>query len=50
MVSGLGEAIIGLHRDNLVGPIITVGAGGVFAEVYRDISLRQPPNWLLRMK
>ena len=43
MVSGLGEAIIGLHRDNLVGPIITVGAGGVFAEVYRDISLRPTP-------
>ena len=43
MVFGLGEAIIGLHRDNLVGPIITVGAGGVLTEVYRDISLRPTP-------
>ena len=43
MVSGLGEAIIGLHRDNLVGPIITVGAGGVFTEIYQDISLRPAP-------
>ncbi|NBT42897.1 MAG: hypothetical protein EBT20_21010 [Alphaproteobacteria bacterium] len=41
--NGLGEAIIGLHRDNLVGPIITVGAGGVFTEVYQDISLRPAP-------
>ena len=43
MVSGLGEAIIGLRRDNLVGPIITVGAGGVFTEIYQDISLRPAP-------
>ena len=43
MVFGLGEAIIGFHRDNLVGPIITVGAGGVLTEVYRDISLRPTP-------
>ena len=43
MVYGLGEAIIGLHRDNLVGPMITVGAGGVFTEIYKDISIRPAP-------
>ena len=43
MVYGLGEAIVGLHRDNLVGPMITVGAGGVFTEIYKDISIRPAP-------
>ena len=27
----------------MVGPIITVGAGGAFTEVYKDISLRPAP-------
>ncbi len=27
----------------MVGPIITVGAGGVFTELYKDISLRPAP-------
>jgi len=43
MVSGLGEALIGLRQDNLVGPIITVGAGGIFAEIYQDVSHRPAP-------
>ena len=43
MVSGLGEALIGLRQDNLVGPIITVGAGGIFAEIYQDVSHRPTP-------
>ena len=40
---GLGEAIVGLSRDPLVGPIITVGVGGVFTEIYKDISVRPAP-------
>ena len=43
MVSGLGEALLGLRQDNLVGPIITVGAGGVLAEIYQDLSHRPAP-------
>ena len=43
MVSGLGEALIGLRYDNLVGPVVTVGAGGVLAEVYKDVSHRPAP-------
>jgi len=43
MERGLGEAIIGLTRDPVVGPIITVGAGGVLAEIYHDISIRPAP-------
>ena len=43
MAFGLGEALVGLRRDNLVGPVITVGAGGIFAEIYKDVSIRPAP-------
>jgi len=43
MRPGLGEAIIGLTRDPLVGPVVTVGAGGVLTEIYRDTSVRRAP-------
>lgn len=43
MRPGLGEAIIGLTRDPLVGPIVTVGAGGVLTEIYRDTATRPAP-------
>jgi len=43
MASGLGEALIGLRYDNLVGPIVTVGAGGILAEIYKDVCHRPAP-------
>ncbi len=43
MVTGLGEALVGFRRDNLVGPVVTVGAGGVMAEIYRDVAIRPAP-------
>jgi acyl-CoA synthetase (NDP forming) len=43
MVRGLAEAIIGFRRDALVGPVVVLGAGGVLAEVYRDVVLRAAP-------
>ncbi|MBJ3776461.1 acetate--CoA ligase family protein [Acuticoccus mangrovi] len=43
MVKGLGEALVGLTRDPLVGPMVTVGAGGVLAEIYRDAAVRPAP-------
>ncbi len=43
MAKGLGEAIVGYRRDPLVGPIIALGAGGVLAEIYRDVVLRLAP-------
>ena len=43
MAVGLGEALVGLRHDNLVGPVITVGAGGIFAEIYQDVSIRPAP-------
>jgi succinyl-CoA synthetase beta subunit len=43
MVTGLGEALVGFRRDNLVGPVVTVGVGGVMAEIYRDVAIRPAP-------
>jgi acyl-CoA synthetase (NDP forming) len=42
-VRGLGEALIGFRRDKLVGPIVTVAAGGVLAELYADAAVRLAP-------
>ncbi len=43
MVRGLAEAILGFRVDPLVGPVVVLGAGGVLAEVYRDVVLRTAP-------
>lgn len=43
MAKGVGEAILGYRLDPLVGPIVALGAGGVLAEVYRDVVLRLAP-------
>jgi acyl-CoA synthetase (NDP forming) len=43
MRSALGEAIVGYRLDPVVGPTVLVGAGGVLAEVYRDVAVRIAP-------
>lgn len=43
MCSGLGEALVGLSRDPLVGPVVTVAAGGIMAEIYHDSAIRPAP-------
>ncbi|MBN8875559.1 MAG: acetate--CoA ligase family protein [Rhodospirillales bacterium] len=43
MAKGIAEAILGYRRDPLVGPVVALGAGGVLAEVYRDVVLRLAP-------
>ncbi|MCR9178385.1 MAG: acetate--CoA ligase family protein [Alphaproteobacteria bacterium] len=43
MVKGLGEALIGYRVDAESGPVITVGAGGIFAELYGDVAVRLAP-------
>lgn len=43
MRRGIGELLVGLTRDPLVGPIITVAMGGVMTEIYRDASVRAAP-------
>ena len=43
MERGLVEVILGYRRDPLVGPTVTVGLGGVLAEIYKDASTRLAP-------
>lgn len=43
MIAGIGEALIGYRIDPDVGPLVLVAAGGIFAELYRDRSLRLAP-------
>jgi hypothetical protein len=43
MERGLAEVIVGFRRDPLVGPTITVGLGGVLAEIYKDAATRLAP-------
>ncbi len=43
MERGLAEVILGFRRDPLVGPTVTVGLGGVLAEIYKDASTRLAP-------
>jgi len=43
MESGVAEAIVGFRRDPALGPVIMLGAGGVFADLFRDTSLRVAP-------
>ena len=42
-LSAVGEVLVGLRRDPSVGPVITVGMGGVTTEIYKDIALRLAP-------
>jgi len=43
MVPGELEVIIGAKKDPNVGHIILFGAGGIYTELYKDISLRIAP-------
>jgi acetate---CoA ligase (ADP-forming) len=43
MVAGVAEVILGYRRDPLVGPVIALGAGGILAEIFRDLVLRMAP-------
>jgi acyl-CoA synthetase (NDP forming) len=42
-ISGGTECVIGVSHDDLFGPVIMFGLGGVFIEVFRDVSFRVPP-------
>ncbi len=37
------EMIIGMKRDIDFGPVIMFGLGGIFVEVFKDVSFRIPP-------
>lgn len=37
------ETVVGVARDELFGPVVMFGLGGVFIEVLRDVTFRVPP-------
>ena len=43
LCTGLGEALIGLSRDPVAGPVVTVAMGGVMTEIYKDSAVRPAP-------
>jgi acetyltransferase len=43
MVMNAREVIVGISCDSQFGPIIMFGLGGIFVEVFEDVSLRIPP-------
>ncbi len=43
MVTGGIEAVIGVSQDELFGPVVMLGLGGVFVEVLGDVTFRVPP-------
>lgn len=42
-VSGGVEMVVGVSHDQLFGPVVMVGLGGVFVEVLGDVTFRVPP-------
>ena len=43
MVRGGTEVIVGMSQDPQFGPTVMFGLGGIFVEVYKDVSLRVVP-------
>jgi hypothetical protein len=37
------ETVIGVAQDQLFGPVVMFGLGGVFVEVLKDVTFRVPP-------
>ena len=37
------DTLVGVSTDELFGPVVTVGLGGVFVEVFGDVTFRVPP-------
>ena len=43
MAGGRREIMIGAHRDPVFGPVVAIGDGGKYVEVFKDTTLLLPP-------
>jgi acyl-CoA synthetase (NDP forming) len=43
MVTGGVDMLVGVSTDELFGPVVTVGLGGILVEVFGDVTFRVPP-------
>jgi acyl-CoA synthetase (NDP forming) len=43
MVIGGVETVVGVSQDELFGPTVMVGLGGVLVEIFEDVAIRVPP-------
>lgn len=43
MIKNGTEVIIGMNRDEVFGPVILFGLGGIFVELFKDVSLKVLP-------
>jgi acyl-CoA synthetase (NDP forming) len=43
MIRDAQEVLLGLSRDPQFGPVVAFGLGGIYTEIWRDISLRVAP-------
>ena len=43
MVADGHEMLVGVSRDPVFGPVLTVGLGGIYVEVFKDVAFRLPP-------
>ncbi|HSY55833.1 MAG TPA: acetate--CoA ligase family protein, partial [Bradyrhizobium sp.] len=43
MAGGRRQIMIGAHRDGVFGPVVAVGDGGKYVEIFRDTALLLPP-------
>lgn len=43
LATGVGELILGTSIDPLFGPIVMVGLGGIFAEIFKDVAIEPAP-------
>ena len=43
MITGGVETVMGVTRDPVFGPMLMFGLGGVFVEVFKDVTFRRAP-------
>ncbi len=43
MIKGNRELMVGMTRDSQFGPCVMFGLGGIFTEVFKDVSFRMAP-------